>query len=177
MITKPNISDVFLKEGIELQQRGKLLWTCCPLHQERTASFCVDPEKQRFKCFGCHTSGDVIDFVMKYRGLSFHDTLKHLGILSGDTIRAKPDKLELKKQKLLRKFRRWEQLYRRALSELVRLGNRVDLQVTSPEQLALPGINEMYLKKFTYEYYLSILNSGNDEQKFQLYKEVMNADN
>src|SRR3990167_8163608 len=68
-IAKPEIIETLSREGVELRQRGRISWACCPLHQERTPSFCVDREKQRFKCFGCGVGGDVVDFGMKHKGL------------------------------------------------------------------------------------------------------------
>ena len=39
------------------------LWACCPLpmHREVTPSFRIDTATQRWRCFGCHEFGDVID--------------------------------------------------------------------------------------------------------------------
>jgi DNA primase len=56
--------EVLERESVELKRRGKDLWGCCPLHKERTPSFKVNVERQKFYCFGCHRYGDVIDFVM-----------------------------------------------------------------------------------------------------------------
>lgn len=171
MIKKPDIFNVLKAEGVELRQRGRHLRALCPFHSEKTASFMVNLEKQKFKCFGCGASGDAIDFVMKYKNISFRDAVKHLDI-SSDDVRQKPSPLELKKREVVKKFRRWIQLYRRAICELLRLSNRIDLQVTTPEGLELSGIGKMYLKKFIYEYHLSILNGNDDRGKFELYKEV-----
>src|SRR3990172_6866136 len=129
ILQKPDIVSILEKEGIERQHRGRYLWACCPLHSEKTPSFCVNPEKQSFKCYGCGKYGDAIDFVQHYKSLSFGDALRYLGI-NGNTRPVKPNPLELKKRELVRKFRRWIQLYRRAICELLRLANRIDLQVT-----------------------------------------------
>ncbi len=171
ILRKPEIIEMLLKEGVELKQKGRLWWACCSLHQERTPSFAVDPEKQRFHCFGCHAGGDSIDFIMKYRGLSFLEALQYLGI-NGDTRPSIPAPQEQERRELLQKFRRWEQLYRRAICELLRLANRVDLFLR-PEDLELPGIGEMYLRKCIYEHHISILNGDDDKAKFELYKEVV----
>ena len=50
----------------------------CPFHQEKTASFNVNPERQIFKCFGCNEAGDAIDFVMKMEHLTFPEGLQLL---------------------------------------------------------------------------------------------------
>lgn len=170
-IQKPDILTVLVKEGIELQQRGRHFWACCPLHSERTASFCVNPEKQKWKCFGCGASGDSIDFIMKLKGISFRDALGYMGIPGNG--QGKPDPLEFKKRKLVRQFNRWVQLYRRAVCELLRLAKRIDLAIKTPEDLELLGISEMYLRKFIHEYHLSILNGNDNQAKFELYKEVV----
>src|SRR5574341_1336727 len=177
MITKPNILDILHTEGVELKQRGRNFISLCVFHTERTPSFYVDPERQHWKCFGCGASGDVVDFAMKFRGLSFRDALSYLGISSVDVNQVKHNSMELKKRKLIQKFRRWIQLYRRAICELLRLANRIDLQVATPEGLELSGIGEMYLKKFIYEYHLDILNGSCDETKFKLYQEYLDGCN
>ncbi len=54
----------------------------CPLCGGRDR-FRVWPERGRFWCRGCGASGDVVDFIMKLRGLSFKDACVHLGIRPG----------------------------------------------------------------------------------------------
>ena len=78
---KENIDLAQLVEssGINLDKQG---FGLCPFHSEKTASFKVYPDNH-FKCFGCSAHGDVIDFVQKMYGLSFKDSLKHLGIEQG----------------------------------------------------------------------------------------------
>lgn len=43
------------------------LWACCPIHKEKTPSFHV--EADRFHCFGCGASGDVVDLVAASHGV------------------------------------------------------------------------------------------------------------
>lgn len=43
----------------------------CPFHHEKSASFKAYPGTRGFYCFGCHESGSVIDFVMRYFNLDF----------------------------------------------------------------------------------------------------------
>ena len=169
---KPDILDVVQAEGLEFRQRGRYFRVSCPFHSEKTPSFYVDAERQRFKCFGCGVSGDVIDFVMKHKNISFRDALKYLGISGGD-MPAKRNLMELKKCELVRKFNRWIQLYRRAICELLRLANRIDLAIKTPKNLVLPGVAEMYQKKEIYEYHLNILNGNDDRAKFEIYNEVV----
>jgi DNA primase len=39
----------------------------CPFHEDKTPSFSIKGD--RFKCFGCGESGDMVDFVKRYYGL------------------------------------------------------------------------------------------------------------
>lgn len=56
--------DVAERAGVRLRRSGSHRWQgSCPFHEDRTPSFFVDVEHQRFVCFGCKARGDVIDFV------------------------------------------------------------------------------------------------------------------
>ena len=49
----------------------------CPFHEDHNPSMKVD---DRFYCFGCHASGDVIDFTARLFGLSPYAAAKKLEI-------------------------------------------------------------------------------------------------
>jgi DNA primase len=55
----------------------------CPFHSEKTASFSVYLNIQRYKCFGCGASGDVLTFVQEIEGISFYEALKLLAERNG----------------------------------------------------------------------------------------------
>jgi len=67
----------------DLKRCGREWWARCPIHGERTASFKVNPERQRFHCFGCGAKGDVIDLVAAIEGLDTKGTLRRLRELVG----------------------------------------------------------------------------------------------
>lgn len=50
----------------------------CPFHVENTTSFRVNDTKGVFHCFGCGTSGDVLDFVTAAEGLDFMGAVRWL---------------------------------------------------------------------------------------------------
>ena len=56
---------------VPLKKKGRNYWGCCPFHNEKTASFSVDPEARMYYCFGCHAGGGVIRFVMEAERLTF----------------------------------------------------------------------------------------------------------
>ena len=74
---KNDIVDV-VSRYVTLQNRGGNYWGRCPFHHEKTASFAVNPSGQFFYCFGCHKSGDVINFIMEMESLDFNDAVKFL---------------------------------------------------------------------------------------------------
>ena len=61
-----------------LKPSGSSLKGLCPFHEEKTPSFHVFPQSQRFKCFGCGEGGDVFQFLMQHANLGFLDALEEL---------------------------------------------------------------------------------------------------
>lgn len=60
---------------VQLKQRGRNFWGCCPFHHEKTPSFTIDPYEGFFHCFGCKEGGDLIKFVQKMENCSFSDAV------------------------------------------------------------------------------------------------------
>lgn len=52
---------------------------CCPFHADRTPSFTIYNRGQRFCCFGCGASGDVLDFVQRAYGVDLPEAARMLG--------------------------------------------------------------------------------------------------
>ncbi len=71
---------------VSLKKKGANYWACCPFHQEKTASFSVNPAKQFYKCFGCGKAGDVISFVMEIEGSPFPEAVKTVADKCGISI-------------------------------------------------------------------------------------------
>jgi len=65
-----------ISEHVVLKRTGKNYQGLCPFHSEKTPSFNVNPDRQMFYCFGCHTGGNVFSFLMKKEGLAFIEALK-----------------------------------------------------------------------------------------------------
>ncbi len=70
-------------ERIELKRGGRNWRGLCPFHGEKTPSFFVSEELQRYKCFGCGETGDVYNFLEKYEGMTFNEALQHLAEKAG----------------------------------------------------------------------------------------------
>ena len=69
-----------------LKRTGRTLKGLCPFHQEKTPSFNVDPDRGRYKCFGCDESGDIFTFLMKAEGLTFAEAIEKLADKAGVTL-------------------------------------------------------------------------------------------
>ena len=72
------IEAVVAASGVELRQRGQSFIGCCPFHDDSTASLSVGGVAERFHCFGCGASGDVIEYVARFTGGSFVDAVQAL---------------------------------------------------------------------------------------------------
>jgi DNA primase len=65
--------------------RSRRLWWKCPFHEDRNPSFCVEPGKPSWKCWGCGEHGDAARLVMKSQGMTFPEALR---FLAGDSSRS-----------------------------------------------------------------------------------------
>ena len=59
--------------GLAVSRNGM---TCCPFHEDRHPSLKLNEDF--FYCFGCHASGDVIDFTARLLGLSCYEAAQKL---------------------------------------------------------------------------------------------------
>lgn len=71
-----------------LKRAGKEHVGLCPLpdHEEKTASFYVYPEENRWHCYGCSRGGDVIELYMGLTGAGFVEAVEHLADGAGITL-------------------------------------------------------------------------------------------
>lgn len=77
-----NIVDV-VRRYVELKRAGARWVAPCPFHQETKPSFSVNEEMGAFYCFGCHASGDLIEFYRRINGLDFAETVEQLAAEAG----------------------------------------------------------------------------------------------
>lgn len=81
------LQDIDLKQIIE-QETGQKFnregYICCPFHNEKTPSMSVkfipNANKERYHCWGCSAKGDVIDFIMKYKNMTYDEARGKLGL-------------------------------------------------------------------------------------------------
>jgi DNA primase len=58
-----------------LHPDGPMLRSPCPFHDDRARGFRIDPAVRRFECRDCGASGDVVDFVRLYEGVTVSGAL------------------------------------------------------------------------------------------------------
>ncbi|HEX2084212.1 MAG TPA: DNA primase [Solirubrobacteraceae bacterium] len=65
--------------GVELRRSGKDLVGRCPFHEDRTPSLVISPAKNLWHCLGaCQAGGSVIDWTMRWEGVSFRHAVELL---------------------------------------------------------------------------------------------------
>lgn len=178
MITsKPDIITVLEREGIELRQRGRLWWSCCPFHDEKTPSFAVNPDRQTFNCFGCNEHGDVVDFIIKRHVVNFKEALKILGITTGGP--APPNPALQRRKKFQREYSDAITALYDALCQRSRKLHKLKLQVEKNPALSETGAILFAQTMGTLaaiDYKLDILLEGTIEDQISLLKEINGHD-
>lgn len=67
-----------ISELLELEKFDeKNLKSCCPYHDESTASFIYNKKNYTYHCFGCNKTVDIIDVLME-KGNTFLEAVKYL---------------------------------------------------------------------------------------------------
>ena len=62
----------------QVKRSGATYMATCPFHQEKSASFSIDPAKKLYHCFGCQRGGDHVKFVQELQNLDFVGAIEWL---------------------------------------------------------------------------------------------------
>lgn len=80
---RADIVDI-IGQFVPLKRAGRNYSARCPFHQEKTASFHVDPARQSWRCFGaCNEGGDVFGFFQRRDNLTAVEALREVARLVG----------------------------------------------------------------------------------------------
>jgi DNA primase len=121
---------------VKLKQTGKNYVGLCPFHNEKTPSFVVSPDIQRYKCFGCLESGDIFNFLQKIENIDFPEALEKL---------AKEAGVELKKQQGFSKYKILEEINYKATRYYY---NQLKENKIAMDYLEERGFNKESIKNF-----------------------------
>jgi len=175
MIQKPDILDVFSREGIETDLHGRFL---CPLHGDTNPSGKIYHEKGRWKCYGCGAGGDAVDLVRLLHGFTYGEALRHLGIDGPRT----PDSVQREREARAARERR--RRYRENLRGLSnKLSDRLRELYRIKDAWKDYDRNEATRSAWAaaiqdipkIEWKLDILIHGTEEERFQLLKDTVNG--
>lgn len=88
-MSREMILRVLEDDGVDMRDAGSYYIGRCPFHDDKTPSFIIYKSDYRYRCFGCGECGDVIDYIMKTRELSFSQAVRRLNIDCKKNIRIK----------------------------------------------------------------------------------------
>jgi DNA primase len=91
LIPREFINDLLLRVDIvdlidshvPLKKTGSNYMARCPFHNEKSASFSVNRNKQFYHCFGCGVSGNAVSFLMDFSHLNFVEAIEDLASFVG----------------------------------------------------------------------------------------------
>ena len=164
---KPDIVEVVSSEGVELKRHGKIYVGKCCFTEEKSPSFTIYPEEQRFVCFGsCQKKGDVIAFIRELKHFTFKEALSYLRIKGDSPGRSSEQEV---KRDLLARYKKWEMETFISLAEKEREWGCKLSKLSSLTQLYVS--KDRLLEWQIMNYHLAILQHGTEEEKFNLFKE------
>ncbi len=94
----------YVSESIPMERKGHDYFGHCPLHVDETPSFSITPSKNAYYCFSCGRYGRIINFLMQYEHLPFHNAVAKgaaLAKINMDTICKSETISRLKRMRIL----------------------------------------------------------------------------
>lgn len=129
-----------VQKYVHLKQAGKNFSGLCPFHKEKTPSFIVSPDIQRYKCFGCGKSGDIFNFLQEIEHIDFVEALEKLAKVAG---------VQLKKTQGNKKYKELKDIHYIATKYYY---NTLLRDKTALEYVLNRGINRESIKNFAIGY-------------------------
>ena len=74
----------YIGQTEELHRKGNKYFIRCPLHSgDNTPSLCINPDTNKWHCFGCGEGSSIYDWMVKYEKLSFREAVEKVAELAG----------------------------------------------------------------------------------------------
>jgi DNA primase len=91
-------------KSVQLKKRGKEFIGLSPFKNEKSPSFTVSDEKEFYHCFSTGEHGNIFDFLMKTKSLSFGEAVKVLAAEAG-MVPYKFTKMDTEKEKRFNSYK------------------------------------------------------------------------
>ena len=134
-------------KSVQLKKRGKEFVGLSPFKNEKSPSFTVSDEKEFYHCFSTGEHGNIFDFLMKTKSLSFGEAVKALATEAGMP-QYKFSKTDTEKEKRFNSYKNIFKEYSEYFHE----------QLFKPENkqaltyLETRGVNQNIIKEFKLGY-------------------------
>jgi DNA primase len=92
---------------VSLRPAGSTFKALCPFHDDHNPSFTVDLKRQRYRCWSCGKSGDVIFFIQEHERIGFPEALELLARRAGITLEKRADSPQKRQRALMLDDVRW----------------------------------------------------------------------
>ncbi len=92
---------------VSLRAAGSTFKGLCPFHDDHNPSFTVDPKRQRYRCWSCQKSGDVIFFIQEHERVGFPEALELLARRAGITLEKRADSPQKRQRAFMLDGVRW----------------------------------------------------------------------
>lgn len=134
ILNRVSIKDV-IGSVVDLEQHGNMWIGLCPFHNESSPSLVVDEKRQIYYCFGCGHGGNVISFLMDYKGISFIEAAMVVGKEEKNC-----EKVILERENLLEMNKVASKMYQENLLTSVEAGEYIKARGLSDETIKKFGI-------------------------------------
>lgn len=175
---RTRFEDILNEVASPSHQQGYKIWYKCLFHNEKTASYMLDKNRQIGHCFGCHWHGDVIQFTKDYYHLSFNEARNHLAVRAGipipestpETRKAAKEafrKRHQEKQKMNSARQLIREQYSR-LCDLEQAAYRIIRTIKTEEDLERPEVVAALKSKDELGYMLNLWSEVDESARFFL---------
>jgi len=129
---------------IPLVKKGKGFTALCPFHDDHDPSLSISDDKQIYKCFVCGSGGNVFNFVMNFKKVSFPEAVKEVADVIG-----KPLTIDIvQTPKKIDKNQKYYDLFAKYIEETNYLLTATNAGLKAKEYLNKRGIEDKVINYF-----------------------------